>query len=177
MVDWFAGPWGPLVIFLLRVVDVSIATVRIILVVRGPRWVAPIVGFFEVLIWVLAVGAAIQNLSSPLHVVAYAGGYAVGTSVGLWVERKLALGIGVVRTISKGNGAQLAERLRAEGFGVTEQDGRGRSGPLSVLYTVARRRHIPDVLRIIEAEDPSTFVTVQMDATVRRGWLARARHL
>jgi len=168
MIELLSGPWGPLVIFLLRIVDVSMATVRVTMIVRGPRWGAPLIGFFEILVWILAVGAAIQNLSSPLHVIAYAGGYAGGTAVGMWVESRLAFGWGVVRTFTRGEEGRLASALRAEGYAVTEQAGMGKSGPVAVLYAVVRRRMIPHVLDIISRIDPSAFVTVQADATVRR---------
>jgi uncharacterized protein YebE (UPF0316 family) len=89
----FGGPWGPLVIFLLRIVDVSLATVRMLLSVRGQKLLVPLIGFFEVLIWLFAAGNAIRHLSSPYHVIGYAGGFAAGTAVGLWVEEKLAFGL------------------------------------------------------------------------------------
>jgi uncharacterized protein YebE (UPF0316 family) len=175
MVELLASPWGPLLIFLLRIVDVSMATVRVTSIVRGPRWLAPVIGFFEILIWVVAVGAAIQNLGSWLHVVGYAGGYATGTAVGMWVESRLALGWGVVRTISRGPAGRLAAALRDAGFGVTEQAGHGKSGPVDVLYAVVRRRQIPKVLDIIDEVEPESFVTVQADATVRRGLYAAGK--
>jgi uncharacterized protein YebE (UPF0316 family) len=168
MIELLGGPWGPLVIFLLRIVDVSMATIRVTLIVRGARWAAPAIGFFEILIWVVAVGAAIRNLSSPLHVIAYAAGYAGGTAVGMWVESRLALGWGVVRTFTRGEQGQLATALRDEGYAVTEQPGLGKSGPVAVLYTVVRRRMIPNVLAIITRIDPQAFVTIQADATVLR---------
>ena len=168
MIDLLAGPFGPALIFVLRVIDVSMGTVRVTTIVRGPRWVAPLIGFFEVLIWVVAVGAAIRNLSSPLHVIGYAGGYAAGTAVGMWAENRLAFGWGVVRAFSRTGGDDLADALRDAGFQVTEQDGMGKSGPVAVLYAVVRRRSVPRVLSIIGGHDPQAFVTVQNDASVRR---------
>ncbi len=175
MIDLLAGPWGPAIIFCLRVVDVSMATVRVIMLVRGPRVLAPIIGFFEVLIWIVAVGSAIRNLTSPLHVLGYAGGYATGTAVGMWVEGKLALGWGVVRVFARGSEDRIAGTLRDRGFAVTEMRGRGRSGEVGVLYAVMRRREIPHVLAAIETEDPSSFVTVQSDAVVQGGWHSTQR--
>lgn len=177
MVDLLAGPWGPLLIFLLRVTDVSMATVRILFMLRGHRALAPVIGFFEILIWVLAIGAAIQNLDSPLHLIAYAGGYASGTAVGMWIEGRLALGLCSIFTISRGEGERLAAALRVRGWGVTEQKGDGRYGPVDILYTVVRRRDVPKALTLIETEDPDAFVTVQGDARAHRGWLGRPRHL
>lgn len=174
MTDAFAGAWGPLLIFTLRIFDVSLATMRVVTIVRGPRWLAPVLSFFESTLWIVAVAAAIQNLTSPLHVIGYAGGYSAGTAVGMWVEGRLAFGWGVVRTFSRG-GDGLARALRAEGFTVTEQEGMGRSGPVTVLYTVVRRRLVPNVLHIVGESDPDAFVTVQTDAAVRRGFVGSPR--
>ncbi len=175
MIELLAGPWGPLLIFGLRIVDVSMATVRVMALVRGARWIAPLIGFFEILIWILAIGAAIQNLNSAWHVVGYAGGFAAGTAVGIWVEGRLAFGWGVVRTISRSVEGLLAGVLREAGFAVTEMKGEGKTGPVTMLYTVVRRRQIPQVLRTIDACDPQAFVMVQSDAAVRRGSYAAAR--
>lgn len=175
MMEFFAGPWGPLLIFALRVVDVSMATVRMLMVVRGARSTAALISFFEILIWVVAAGAVIQNLSSPLHAVGYAAGFASGTVVGMWLESKLAFGVCSVRVFSTDPQRELVEALRDRGYGVTEQEGRGRKGPVAILYTVVRRRDVRDVTRTVERYDPEAFVTVQNDAFVQRGWLYPAK--
>lgn len=175
MIELLFGPWGPLLIFVLRAVDVSMMTVRVLLVVRGARILAPLISFFEILIWILAAGAVIQNLGSVWHAVGYAGGFAAGTVVGMSIENRLAIGVSSIRAFSRGRQRELLGELRDRGYGVTEQRGRGRDGPVSVLHAVVRRRDIRDVLQIIERRDPDAFVTVQNDAVVRRGWLYRER--
>jgi uncharacterized protein YebE (UPF0316 family) len=175
MIELFAGPWGPLLIFIFRIVDVSLSTLRITTIVRGPRWMAPILGFVEILVWIFAAGAAIQNLSSWMHAVAYAGGFAAGTVVGMWAERRMAHGWGVVRAISRSSERLLATALREAGFAVTEQEARGKSGPVDMLYIVVRRRMVPSALQIIQEFDPDCFVTVQTDVAVRGGFYASGR--
>lgn len=175
MIDLLSGPWGPVLIFLLRAVDVSLQTIRVLLVVRGARILAPLLAFFEILIWVLAAGAVIQNLGSVWHAVGYAGGFSAGTVVGMWIENRLALGVSSVRAFSRGRQRELVIELRDRGYGVTEQRGRGRHGPVAVLHAVVRRRDIGDVIQIIERHDPDAFVTVQNDAVIGRGWLYRDR--
>lgn len=175
MVELLAGPWGPLLIFLLRIIDVSLGTTRMLLVVRGARVAAPVIAFFEILIWLMAAGAAVQNLDSPFHVVAYAGGFAAGTAVGVWAERKLALGISTVQAVSRGSAEALADRLREAGWGVTEISGEGREGRVSIVSTIVRRREVGEVVELMEAEDPDAFVTVHDDTQVRRGWLPGVR--
>lgn len=175
MLELLAGPWGPLLIFALRVIDVSMGTMRTLLVVRGRRVAAPLLSFFEILIWLVAAGAAIRSLSSPLHVVAYAGGFACGTAVGLWVEESLALGITTVQTFTRAEAGPLADRLREEGWGVTEVAGEGREGRVSILSTIVRRRHVSEVIAAIEEADPDAFVTVYDDTRIRRGWVPGSR--
>src|SRR5690606_31834346 len=99
-----ASAWGPLVIFCLRIVDVSLATLRMLLAVRGIKYVAPFIGFFEVLVWILAVGTAIRHLDSPLHLFGYAGGFATGTLVGLLIEERMAIGMATIRIVSRYGG-------------------------------------------------------------------------
>lgn len=167
----FSGPWGPLLIFGLRVVDVSLAILRTLLAMRGARLAVPVLGFFESMIWVLAVGSAIQNLHSPAHILGYAGGFAAGNAVGMWLEGKLAVGLATVRIISRYGGVELADALRGEGFGVTEFTGQGRHGAVEVVFTVVKRRQISRVLQEVERWDPDAFVSVEEPRSIRRGWM------
>ena len=168
----FALPYGPLVIFAMRVVDVSMGGVRILLMVRGWRKVAAAIGFAEVLVWIVAVGHAMQYLSSLYHLAGYAGGFAVGTYVGVSVVNALALGRVVVRAIlPDGEGDATARALRDEGFAVTEVDGRGRDGPVDILNVVVSRRHASRVAEMVEATAPRSFITVEEVRTTRRGML------
>jgi len=170
-----ASAWGPLIIFCLRIVDVSLSTVRMLLAVKGIKLVAPLIGFFEVLIWILAVGTAIRHLDSPLHLIGYAGGFATGTFVGLKIEEKMALGMATIRVVSRYGGVELAEALRDRGFGVTEFSGQGREGKVEVVDAVLRRRDLPAVLREVDMWDPDAFVTIQEPRAIRRGWLFQTR--
>jgi uncharacterized protein YebE (UPF0316 family) len=167
----FAGPWGPVLIFLLRICDVSLSTVRILLSMRNQRVLVPIIGFFEVLIWIFAVGSAIRNLESVWHVLGYAGGFATGNMVGLWIEGKLAIGLATLRIISRAGGVELAEALRERGYGVTEFFGQGREGRVEIVYTAVARRDIPRVLAEVSRWDPDAFITVEEPREVRRGWM------
>ncbi len=172
---WFAGPWGPLIIFCARIFDVSLATTRMLMSVRGQRLLVPFVAFFEVLIWLFAAGNAIKFLNSPLHVIGYAGGFAAGNAVGLWVEEKLALGLATVRIISEHGGVEVAEALRELGFGVTEFSGQGRRGSVEVVYTVARRGQLKRIMATVEEWAPDSFVTVEEPRSIRRGWVLQKR--
>ena len=169
--ELFAGPWGPLLIFGLRIVDVSMATMRMLLIMRSQKLLVPLIGFFEVIIWIVAVGSAIRNLDSAWHVLGYAGGFATGSLVGLAIEEKLAVGLASIQVISQHGGVELAEALRGRGFGVTEFAGQGREGKVEVVQTVVLRRQIPEVIEEVDRWDPDAFVSVEEPRTIRRGWM------
>lgn len=167
----FASAWGPLLIFCLRIVDVSLATVRMLLAMRGVKLLAPVIGFFEVLIWIFAVGNAIRFLESPLHLMGYGLGFATGTLVGMLIEEKMAIGMATVRVVSRHGGVELAEALRERGFGVTEYSGQGREGHVEVVDAVMRRRDLPVVFKEVDLWDPEAFVTVGEPRMIQRGWM------
>ena len=162
-------------IFGLRIVDVSLATLRMLLSVRGVKYAAPFIGFFEVIVWVTAVGTVIRHLDSPLHLIGYAAGFATGNLVGLTIEERLAIGMASIRVISRHGGVELAESMRELGFGVTEFSGQGREGHVEVVDAVVRRRDIPQAMKVIDYWDPEAFVTVQEPRAIRRGWLLQKR--
>lgn len=167
----FAGPWGPLLIFCLRVVDVSMATTRTLLIVRGARRIVPVIGFAEAMIWVLAVGSAIRHLDSGWHLLGYGAGFATGNVVGLWIEDRLALGVATIMAVSPQRGGELADALRAEGVGATQLAGYGKDGPVGVIYSTVRRREVRRVLGILHRVDPNAFITVEEPRSVQRGWM------
>lgn len=169
--ELLAGPAGPFLIFFLRITDVSMATVRMLLMVRNKKLLVPILAFFEVCIWVFAVATVVQHLSSPWHLLGYAGGYATGNIVGMAIEERLAMGLATVRTMVKTGGAELASALRSNGFAVTEMTGIGRDGPVEVLYSVLRRRRVAPYVRMVDEAAPDSFVVVDEPRAVHRGWL------
>ncbi|TVP47879.1 MAG: DUF2179 domain-containing protein [Gemmatimonadales bacterium] len=175
MTELLAGMWGPIIIFGLRIVDVSLATVRMLLTMRNARKAVPLIGFFESLIWVIAVGTAIQNLHSIWHILGYSGGFASGTLVGIWLEGKMAVGLATVRIITRTSGEEVADALRDRGFGVTEFEGHGRKGQVALIYTLVKRRQIESVLAEVERNDPGAFISVEEPRIIRRGWMFPVR--
>jgi uncharacterized protein YebE (UPF0316 family) len=168
----FALPWGPLLIFALRICDVSLDTMRVLSAVRGHRGSAAALGFFQAFIWIFAVGNAIQHLDSIWHIIAYAGGFATGTMVGITIERYLAFGLSTVRIVSAHGGVEIAEALRGAGYGVTEMTGQGRDGPVEIINSVVQRQHLDEVMRIVGEWDPAAFVTVEEPRVLRGGSIA-----
>jgi uncharacterized protein YebE (UPF0316 family) len=168
----FASPWGALVIFGLRIIDVSCDTMRVIFAIRGKRAIAAFLGFVQALVWIFAVGNAVKHLDSILHVLGYAGGYAMGTYIGVTLEQMIAYGVATVRIVSKYAGVEIAEALRESGYGVTEFAGFGRDGSVEILNSVVQRRHIDEVLGIITSHDKEAFVTVEEPKVLRGGMIA-----
>ena len=168
----FASPIGALAIFALRIVDVSCDTMRVIFAIRGKRGIAAMLGFVQALVWIFAVGNAVKHLDSILHVFGYAGGYALGTYVGVTIERTIAYGVATVRVVSKHSGVEIAEALRGAGYAVTEFPGFGRDGAVEILNSVVQRSQIDDVLGLIEKWDKSAFVTVEEPKVLRGGSVA-----
>lgn len=151
----------PILIFLARVVDVTLGTLRIIFIARGRRYVAPILGFFEVLIWIVAIGQIVQNLHSITSYLAYAAGFATGNFVGMVVEDRLAIGTLIVRVILPRDGETLRDQLTSAGYGVTLVAAEGATGPVALLYTVVKRKDYSEVMGIIKRTHPKAFVTVE----------------
>lgn len=168
----FASPYGPLLIFACRIVDVSCDTLRVLFAIRGRRLIAAALGFVQALVWIFAVGSAVKHLDSWMHVVGYAAGFATGTFAGITIERLVAYGLATVRIVSRRGGVEIADALRARGYGVTEVTGRGREGPVEIIDSVVRRAHLDEVLAIIDRWDPQAFVTVDEPKVLRGGLLA-----
>jgi uncharacterized protein YebE (UPF0316 family) len=164
----------PLLIFLARTTDVSLGTVRIILVARGHRKVAPLVGFFEILVWLVALAQVMQHLDRPVNYLAFGAGFAAGTYLGMWLESKLALGLVAVRVIATQDASALIEALKRADMGVTSLGARGVQGRVRLLFTVIRRKDLPRAMELIQEIQPKAFVSVTDVRTAREGYLPGA---
>ncbi len=145
----------------LRIIDVSAGVLRVMFIMRGRRGIAAAVGFVESLTWLVAAAAVFASLDTPAKAIAYAGGFALGTWVGTWLEAKVAVGKSVVRVFVPMDAPSPTEELREAGFGVTEVQGEGLRGPVSILFCVVTRRRAKDVMRIVAASYPDAFATVE----------------
>lgn len=164
----------PLLVFFARVLDVSLGTVRIVLLYRGARRLAPLIGFLEMLVWLVAVGQVVQHLDRPLHYLAFAAGFATGTWVGLRIDERLALGLVAVEIISPSDASDLVAELRDEGFGVTTVAARGLKGRVRLIITVIRRRDYRRLARLVERIHGDAFVTVSDVRAASRGYFQPA---
>lgn len=151
----------PLLIFSARAIDVSIGTLRIVYIARGHKIIAPILGFFEILIWLLAIGQIFKHLDNALCYIAYAGGFATGNFIGMFIENKLAIGLQVIRIITRLNTSELISALKKDGFGITVVDAEGATGPVKIIFTLIQRKDLQKVLEMIHRNNPKAFYTVE----------------
>lgn len=150
----------PLAIVCLRIIDVSIGTVRMILVIRGRRLYAAVLGFFEVIVWLTAITGILSHITNLLNVLAYGVGFAIGNVVGMLIESKMAVGQQVIRFISTDEGDRIIRTLRAKRFGVTEVVASGREGPVGLGFIIVSRKKVPEVVDTISGIDPAAVVTI-----------------
>jgi uncharacterized protein YebE (UPF0316 family) len=151
----------PLLIFFMRITDVSIGTIRIIFVSRGNRIVAPILGFFEVFVWIIAISNILLHLDNWICYVAYAGGFATGNYVGMLIEEKLAIGVSLIRVIAKKEVTGLSEALQLKGYGTTTIDAHGKDNDVNMIYTIVKRKNLEDIIYLIKKYNPSAFYTIE----------------
>ena len=151
----------PLLIFLARIVDVSMGTIRILFISRGSKYFAPLIGFFEVLIWLLAIGQIMQNLTNVFCYIAYAGGFAAGTFIGMIIEQRLAVGYIMVRVVTNRDASELIEYLKSADFGVTHVAARGITGRARVVFSIVKRRNLKKIIEIIREYNPNAFYSTE----------------
>jgi len=171
---WFSLLLLPLLIFLARIVDVSIGTLRIIFVSKGFKGLAAVLGFFESLIWVLAISQVFQNLNNWVTYVGFAGGFAAGNYVGILIEERLAMGNQIIRVITRRDAEALDGYLREAGYAVTSMDAEGIEGQVKILFMVCKRRELAKVLGIVTCYNPNAFYTIEDVRFVRETYLAMA---
>ncbi len=151
----------PLLIFISRLGDVTLATLRNIFISKGFRKIVPFIGFFEVLIWLIAMKQVMSHVDNVLSYVAWAGGFSAGTYVGMRIEERLALGTQVIRIITNQLSPELIAALRQANHGITVVDAEGSKGPVKMIFTVVKRTSVPDVIAILEQHQPNAFFSVE----------------
>ena len=167
--DIFAFVIVPVLIFLARVCDMSLDTIRVIFVSKGIRYLPAIVGFFEVIIWLIAIGQVMNNLTNVVCYLAYGAGFATGTVIGMAIEERLSLGLATVRIITKEDPARLLEVLRSHDYGVTVLDAEGGKGKVKVIFTIIKRQDLQHVVGIIKDFNPGAFYSVEDVKAVAEG--------
>lgn len=151
----------PLAIVCARIFDVSIGTLRIIFVGRGLRYVAPVLGFFEVLIWLIAISQIMSNLTNWINYVAYATGFALGNFVGMAIEERMAMGLIAVRIITQKDATELIAAIGKNDFGVTSVPAQGINGDVHLIFSIVKRKNKEQILKLVWKFNPTAFVSIE----------------
>lgn len=172
LLSWLSIPaWlFPLVIFALRVTDMSLDTLRVLFVVRGRKASAWLLGFFQSALWVIAITSVLSNLDNLWNIAGYAAGFATGNVVGMSIEERLAIGHANLRVISPRRGSAVAEELRRAGYAATELFGRGKDGTVSVIVSSVRRKDVARLQRRVSKVDSEAFVSIEEVRPLHRGF-------
>jgi uncharacterized protein YebE (UPF0316 family) len=165
---------GALLIMGMRICDVTIGTIRTILVVQGKKYLAGLAGFFEVLIWVFAIRYIMQHLDVILNLFGYATGFALGNILGITIEQKIGLGYVQLSIISRHFTDQIANTLRRSRYGLTILPGEGGTGGVAIILAVIPRKNQRKLIKLVESIDKEAFITVQ-SALPYRGFVHGAR--
>ncbi|HBG70668.1 MAG TPA: hypothetical protein DHV29_00565 [Bacteroidales bacterium] len=159
--SWYEFVLLPLLIFFARIADQSVGTLRLIFLARGIKFWVPILGFCEVIIWLLAVGQILNDLTNWVAIIAYGAGFAAGNLIGMWIDEKLMIGTLIVRVIPKFDTADLIADLSSKDFGVTVSDASGARGPVKIIMSIIKRKDLSAFVEIVHKHNPNAFYTVE----------------
>jgi len=159
----------PFMIFCARICDVTLGTIRVIFISKGIKYLAPLIGFFEVIIWLLAIGQVMNNLTNVVAYIAYGAGFASGTFIGMLIEEKISLGLTSVRIITKEDPLELMNYLRSHNYGVTSIDGEGATGKVKMIFTIIQRHDLQNVVSITQQFHPNAFYSIEEVKSVAEG--------
>ena len=167
--DFFTWIVLPFLIFLSRIADQSIGTMRLIFLSKGYRFIAPMLGFFEVIIWLIAVSQIMKHLDNALCYIAYGAGFAMGNFIGMTLEERISIGTVLVRIIPSMNTDELIESLRIRNFGFTTIDAEGSRGEVKILISIINRKDLKEYISIINTINPNAFYTIEEVKTINQG--------
>jgi uncharacterized protein YebE (UPF0316 family) len=157
-------------IFILRVCDMSLDTLRVLFVMRGKKQIAWVFGFIQSVIYLLAIGKVLTQLNNPLNIIGYAAGFATGNVVGMMIEERIAIGHIMVNIISPSRGSAIVTHLRQNGYAVTELSGRGKDGMVSLINCSVLRKQVDTVHQLVNEIDSDAFITAEDVRPIRHGF-------
>ncbi len=157
-------------IFILRVCDMSLDTLRVLFVMRGKKQIAWILGFLQSVIFIVAIGRVLTQVNNPLNIIGYAAGFATGNVVGMIIEERIAIGHIMMNVISPRRGSAIVSHLRENGYAVTELAGRGKDGMVSLINLSVLRKQVESVHLLVDEIDPEAFITAEDVRPIRHGF-------
>ena len=173
--ELFAWVILPLLIFLARICDQSIGTLRLIFISKGMKYIAPLLGFFKVIIWLLAVGQIMQHLDNWVCYIAYGAGFAMGNFIGIRIEERLSLGTVIIRVILSSESPELVSNLKEQNFGLTLVDGEGAKGKVKLIFSIIRRKEVQRFVGIVQQYNPNAFYTIEEVKSSNEGVFRRIK--
>jgi uncharacterized protein YebE (UPF0316 family) len=169
-------PWLlPFMIFFGRICDVTLGTLRIIFVSKGEKYKAPLIGFFEVFIWIMIISQVLARANDLLSYISYAGGYASGNYVGILIEKRIAYGIVLCRIYTQKNGKELVQILSRLNIGATMTRGIGSTNEVDIIEAVIDRKKMKKLERLLTEFDSNIFYVVEDVRTRKNGIFPKRR--
>lgn len=162
------------IILAINIVYVSFFTIRMILTLKGQRYLAALISMVEVVIYVIGLGLVLDNLNEIQNLIAYAVGYGIGVIVGMKIEEKLALGYITVNVITKEYDKDLPKNLRAQGYGVTSWAANGLEGDRMALQILTPRKYELKLYQTIKELDPKAFIIAYEPKTIYGGFWVKS---
>ncbi|MHC1707125.1 MAG: DUF2179 domain-containing protein [Bacteroidales bacterium] len=159
----------PLLIFIARISDQTIGTLRLIFLSKGFKILAPILGFFEVIIWILAISQIMKHLDNVMTYIGYGAGFAMGNYIGIALEQKLSLGHVIIRVILKMENPEMIDVLKQYNYGLTLVDAEGGRGKVKIIFSTIKRKDIHHFVTILETHEPDAFYTIEDVKTAKDG--------
>lgn len=172
--DYYNWLLLPLIIFLSRICDVTLGTLRHVMMARGQKNITPILGFFEVLIWIIVVSQVMKQANNFACYIAWAGGFAAGNYIGLLIEERIALGLQIIRIITNQECSELINKLQEANHGTTVVEAKGAKGPVKIILTVVKRKNIDPIINIIQKFNPDAFYSIEDIRDVNRGVFSKS---
>nr|WP_197030904.1 DUF5698 domain-containing protein [Bacillus sp. MB2021] len=163
-----------LIILIINIVYVSFFTIRMILTLKGQRYLAAFISMIEVVIYVIGLGLVLDNLDQIQNLVAYAIGYGIGVIVGMKIEEKLALGYITVNVITKEYDRDLPNSLRTKGYGVTTWAAQGLEGDRMSLQILTPRKYELKLYQTIKELDPKAFIIAYEPKAIYGGFWVKS---
>ena len=167
--DYYNWLFLPLIIFFSRICDVTLGTIRHVFTSRGHKTISPILGFFEVLIWIVVASQVMKQATNFACYVGWAAGFAAGNYIGLLIEERIALGMQIIRIISGDECNELILQLQNANHGTTVMEAQGAKGPVKIILTVVKRKNIEPIIQIIRQNNPDAFYSIEDIREVNRG--------
>ena len=157
------GPLLYIIIFCAKIIEVSISTIRVVFIGKGERVKGAILGFVEIMIWLIVVSSVLNNITEdPIKMLIYAAAFSLGNYLGVTIESKIAVGLASIQVVvNEKDGDVLANILREQGYGVTIIEGKGKNESIkNLLFIQLKRKKIPEAVKLIKQHNPEAYITV-----------------